>query len=152
MLCNGLRDATSALVSGSSHERRFHQLATAAVLGLGLFMAWAAAAPWIVTLGAALTLAGAVSPRLSLTRALHRWLVAPLAEKPAEPEDQHDYAAADAAIGTTAFAGAVLAIAGAYPAGWVLIGIAMASLLLDALLDWSPFRAVIVSARRRRRG
>ena len=116
-------------------------------------MAWAAVAPWIVTLGAALTLAGAVSPRLSLTRALHRWLVAPLAEKPAaEPEDQHDYAVADAAIGTTAFAGAVLAIAGAYPAGWVLIGIAVASLLLDALLDWSPFRAVIASARRGRRG
>ena len=106
-------------------------------------MAWASVSPWIVTLGAAATLAGSVKPRLSPTRALHRWLVAPLALTQMVVEDQHDHLVADAAIGTIAFAGSVLVVAGANVLGWVLVGISIGALLLGSMLDWSPVYCLI---------
>ena len=49
-------------------ERRFHQLVIAGGFGLALIIAWAKAAPWLVTLIALVLVAGSISPGWSLTR------------------------------------------------------------------------------------
>lgn len=135
-------------MSGARAERRFQQLASAALLGLALFMAHAAIAPWIATLGALQLVAGSITPSLSLARGLHRYFIAPARDDPVESEDQTSFLQADAALGTLGFAGAVFVFAGAPPLGWAFVGLALALLVLDATLDANPLRLLL----RRRRG
>ncbi len=125
---------------GDATERRFHQLAAAAGLGLALFMAWTAVAPWIAALASIVILAGSATERLSLTRAAFRWFAAPAIERRGGEEDQRTFLRADALGGTVALGGAVFVAAGVHALGWALVGTVVASLLLDAALDMSPLR------------
>lgn len=122
-------------------ERRFHQGVLAAWYALGIFVASTPVASWIVLIGVLVQLAGSVSPRLSLPRALHRWLIAP-ARRQRAPEPRAAFDRADALTGTVALAGAVFVFAGNYPLGWALVGVAIASLALDAALDRGPLRSL----------
>ncbi len=133
---------SSTVARGDATERRFHQLAAAAGLGLALFMAWTAVAPWIAALASIVILAGSVTERLSLTRALFRWFAAPAIEHRGTTEDQRAFVRADALGGTVALGGAVFVVAGAHALGWALVGTVVASLLLDAALDASPLRRI----------
>ena len=131
-------------MSADRAERRLHQVLSAAWLGLALFMAWAAVAPWIGTLAALALLAGSVTARWSLTRAVHRWLVAPVRNEPPQQEDQTTFLQADALGGAVALAGGVLVFVGVHPLGWSLVGLCALSLLLDAALGLGPLRWVVV--------
>ena len=133
---------SSTSMPGDATERRFHQLAAAAGLALALFMAWTAVAPWIAVLASIVVLAGSVTERLSLTRAVFRWFVAPAIERPGAEEDQGRFLRADALGGTVTLAGAVFVVAGAHALGWALVGTVVGSLLLDAALDASPLRRI----------
>jgi hypothetical protein len=135
-------------MNGARAERRFQQLVSAAVLGLALFMAHAAIAPWIATLVALQLVAGSLTPSFSLARRLHRYFIAPARHDPVESEDQTSFLRADAVLGTLGFAGAVFVFAGAPPPGWALVGLALALLVLDATLDANPLRLLL----RRRHG
>ena len=126
--------------AGDRAERRFHQGLLAACFALGIVVASTAVAPWLTLIGVLVQLAGSVSPRLSLPRALHRWLVAPVQRPRAAPESQRTFERADAFTGTVALAGAVFVLAGVYPLGWALVGMCVVSLALDAALDRGPLR------------
>ena len=126
--------------AGDRAERRFHQGLLAACFALGIVVASTAVAPWLTLIGVLVQLAGSVSPRLSLPRALHRWLVAPVQRPRAAPESQLTFERADACTGTVALAGAVFVLAGVYPLGWALVGLCVVSLALDAALDRGPLR------------
>lgn len=121
-------------------ERRFHQGVLAAWSGLTIAVASTAVAPWLAVLAAIVQLAGSVSSRLSLTRALHRWLFAPARSELSAAEPQLAFERADALTGTVAIAGAVFVLAGVHPLGWALVGVSVVSLGLDAALDLSPLR------------
>ena len=125
--------------TGDRAERRFHQGVLAAWYALGIVVASTAVAPWLTLLGALVQLTGSVSPRLSLPRALHRWLVAP-ARRQRAPESQMAFDRADALTGAVALAGAVFVFTGAYPLGWALVGASIVSLALDAAMDRGPLR------------
>ncbi len=129
-------------------ERRFHQLVTAGAFGLALMVAWALAAPWLVTLIVLVLAAGSLSPSWSLTRRFHRYFVAPLhAQGPTE--DATSYVRADGLLSVIAFAGAVFVIAGVPPLGWALVGLATLNLLMDGLADAAPLRRLVDHAFRR---
>ena len=51
-------------------QRRFHQGVLATWLAFAIAVAWTEVAPWLALLAALILLAGSVSARLSLTRAL----------------------------------------------------------------------------------
>lgn len=122
-------------------ERRFHQGTLAGWYALGIVVASTGVAPWITLIGVLVQLLGSVSPRLSLPRALHRWLIAPARRQRAlEPRAAFDRA--DALTGTVALAGAVFVSAGNHPLGWALVGVAIVSLALDAALDRGPLRSL----------
>lgn len=125
--------------TGDRAERRFHQGVLAAWYALGIVVASAAVAPWLVLIGVLVQLTGSVSPRLSLPRALHRWLIAP-AQGRDVPEPQPAFERADAMTGAVALAGAVFVFADVYPLGWALVGLCVVSLALDAALDRGPLR------------
>ena len=126
-------------------ERRFHQLVIAGGFGLALVIAWAKAAPWLVTLIALVLVAGSISPGWSLTRRFHRYFIAPLA--PAGPnEHATSFLRADGLLGVIAFAGAVFVIAGVPPLGWALVGLTTLNLLMDGLADAAPFRRLLDQA------
>ena len=120
-------------------ERRFHQGVLAVWYALGIAVASTAVAPWITLIGALLQLLGSVSPRLSLSRALHRWLIAP-ARRQLAPEPQTAFDRADALTGAVALAGAAFVFTGSYSLGWALVGASIVSLALDAALDRGPLR------------
>ncbi len=123
-------------------ERRFHQLVIAGAFCLALMIAWALAAPWLVTLIVLALAAGSISPGWSLTRRFHRYFVAPL--YPDGPsEDPTSYLRADALLSVIAFAGAVFVIAGVPPLGWALVGLATLNLLMDGLADAAPLRRLL---------
>lgn len=123
-------------------ERRFHQLVIAGAFCLALMIAWALAAPWLVTLIVLVLAAGSISPGWSLTRRFHRYFVAPL--YPDGPsEDPTSYLRADALLSVIAFAGAVFVIAGVPPLGWALVGLATLNLLMDGLADAAPLRRLL---------
>ena len=123
-------------------ERRFHQLVIAGGFGLALIIAWAKAAPWLVTLIVLVLVAGSISPGWSLTRWIHRYFIAPLA--PNEPaEDATSFLRADGLLAVIAFAGAVFVIAGVPPLGWALVGLATLTLLMDGLADAAPLRRLL---------
>ncbi|MDE2903340.1 MAG: DUF4395 family protein [Chloroflexota bacterium] len=131
-------------------ERRFHQLVIAGALGLALMIAWALAAPWLVTLIVVVLAAGSISPGWSLTRRFHRYFVAPL--DPESPtEDPTSFLRADGLLSVIAFAGAVFVIAGVPPLGWALVGLATLDLLLDGLADAAPIRRLLDRAVQRSR-
>ena len=130
-------------------ERRFHQLVTAGGLCLALMIAWALAAPWLVTLIVLVLAAGSISPGWSLTRRFHRYVVAPL--YPDGPdEDPTPFLRADGLLSVIAFAGAVFVIAGVPPLGWALVGLATLNLLMDGLADAAPFRRLLDRAFRQK--
>ena len=120
-------------------ERRFHQGVLATWYALGIVVASTAVAPWLTLIGALVQLAGSVSPRLSLPRALHRWLIAP-ARRRGTSEPRPAFDRADALTGTVALAGVVFVFASVYPLGWALVGACVVSLALDAALDRGPLR------------
>ena len=125
--------------TGDRAERRFHQGVLAAWYALGIVVASAAVAPWLILIGVLVQLTGSVNPRLSLPRALHRWLIAP-AQGRGVPEPQPAFERADAFTGAVALAGAVFVFTGSYPLGWALVGVSIVSLALDAALDRGPLR------------
>ena len=126
-------------------ERRFHQLVIAGGFGLALIIAWAKAAPWLVTLIVLVLVAGSISPGWSLTRRFHRYFIAPVA--PAGPnEDATSFLRADGLLAVIAFAGAVFVIAGVPPLGWALVGLATLTLLMDGLADAAPLRRLLDQA------
>ena len=126
-------------------ERRFHQLVIAGGFGLALIIAWAKAAPWLVTLIVLVLVAGSINPGWSLTRWIHRYFIAPLA--PAGPnEDATSFLRADGLLAVIAFAGAVFVIAGVPPLGWALVGLATLTLLMDGLADAAPLRRLLDQA------
>ena len=126
-------------------ERRFHQLAIAGGFGLALIIAWAKAAPWLVTLIVLVHVAGSVSPGWSLTRRFHRYFIAPL--QPNGPsEDSTSFLRADGLLGVIAFAGAVFVIAGVPPLGWALVGLVTLNLLMDGLANAAPLRRLLDQA------
>ena len=120
-------------------ERRFHQGVLATWYALGIAVASTAVAPWLILIGALVQLAGSVSPRLNLPRALHRWLIAPTQRRCA-PEPRLTFDRADALTGAVALAGAVFVFTGAYAPGWALVGVSVVSLALDAAMDRGPLR------------
>ena len=123
-------------------ERRFHQLVIAGGFGLALIIAWAKAAPWLVTLIVLVLAAGSISPDWSLTRRFHRYFIAPLA--PSGPnEDTTSFLRADGLLSVIAFAGAVFVIAGLPPLGWALVGLTTLNLLMDGLADAAPLRRLL---------
>ena len=130
-------------------ERRFHQLVIAGGFGLALVIAWAKAAPWLVTLIVLVLVAGSISPGWSLTRRFHRYFVAPL-QSDAPTEDPTSFLRADALLSVIAFAGAVFVIAGVPPLGWALVGLATLNLLMDGLADAAPLRRALDRAYLRR--
>ena len=123
-------------------ERRFHQLVMAGAFGLALMIAWALAAPWLVTLIVLVLAAGSISPAWSLTRRFHRYFVAPL-QSEGPTEDPTSFLRADAVLGVIAFAGAVFVVAGVPPLGWSLVGLATLNLLIDGLADAAPLRRLL---------
>ncbi len=137
--------STSARLTTRQDERRFHQLATAAGFGLALMMAWALAAPWVVTVVMLTQVAGSISADWSLTRRFHRAFAAPLTPDAAH-EDAAPFLRADALTGTAAFAGAVFVVAGIPPLGWSLVGLSTLSLLLDGLANRGPLRLLLERA------
>ena len=126
-------------------ERRFHQLVIAGGFGLALIIAWAKAAPWLVTLIVLVLVAGSISPGWSLTRRFHRYFIAPLAPN-GPAEDATSFLRADGLLAVIAFAGAVFVIAGVPPLGWALVGLATLNLLMDGLADAAPFRRLMDQA------
>ena len=129
-------------------ERRFHQLVIAGGFGLALIIAWAKAAPWLVTLIVLVLVAGSISPGWSLTRRFHRYFIAPLAPN-GPAEDATSFLRADGLLAVIAFAGAVFVIAGVPPLGWALVGLATLNLLMDGLADAAPLRRLLDRAFRR---
>lgn len=130
-------------------ERRFHQLVIAGAFCLALVIAWALAAPWLVTLIVLVLAAGSISPGWSLTRRFHRYFVAPL--YPDGPtEDPTSFLRADGLLSVIAFAGAVFVIAGVPPLGWALVGLATLNLLMDGLADAAPLRRLLDRAFRQK--
>ena len=123
-------------------ERRFHQLVIAGGFGLALIIAWAKAAPWLVTLIVLVLVAGSISPGWSLTRRFHRYFIAPLVPN-GPAEDATSFLRADGLLGVIAFAGAVFVIAGVPPLGWALVGLATLNLLMDGLADAAPLRRLL---------
>lgn len=123
-------------------ERRFHQLVIAGGFGLSLMIAWALAAPWLVTLIVLVLAAGSISPGWSLTRRFHRYFIAPL-HPDGSTEDPTSFLRADALLSVIAFAGAVFAVAGVPPLGWSLVGLATLNLLIDGLADAAPLRRLL---------
>ena len=123
-------------------ERQFQQLVIAGAFCLSLIIAWALAAPWLVTLIVLLLAAGSVSPAWSLTRQFHRYFVAPLNPK-GPTEDPTSYLRADGLHSVIAFAGAVFVIAGVAPLGWALVGLVTLNLLMDGLADAAPLRRLL---------
>lgn len=121
-------------------ERGFHQFVLAAWLAIAIAVAWTAVSPWLVLSAALIQLGGSVSSRLSLTRAVYRWLVVPVRAEPRAIESQLAFERADALTGTVAMAGAVFVIVGVYPLGWSLVGLCVVSLGLDAAFDMGPLR------------
>ena len=130
-------------------ERRFHQLVTAGGLCLALMIAWALAAPWLVTLIVLVLAAGSIDPGWSLTRRFHRYVVAPL-DPDGSGEDPTSFLRADGLLSVIAFAGAVFVIAGVPPLGWALVGLATLNLLMDGLADAAPFRRLLDRAFRQK--
>jgi len=131
-------------------ERRFHQLIIAGAFGLALMIAWALAAPWLVTLIVLVLAAGSISPGWSLTRRFHRYFVAPL-DPEGPTEDPTSFLRADGLLSVIAFAGAVFVIAGVPPLGWALVGLATLDLLMDGLADAAPIRRLLDRAVQRSR-
>ena len=131
-------------------ERRFHQLVIAGAFALALMIAWALAAPWLVTLIVLVLAAGSISPGWSLTRRFHCYFVAPL-QTEGPTENPTSFLRADALLSVIAFAGAVFVIAGVPPLGWALVGLATLDLLLDGLADAAPIRRLLDRAVQRSR-
>ena len=123
-------------------ERRFHQLVIAGGFGLALIIAWAKAAPWLVTLVVLVLAAGSISPGWSLTRRIHRYFVAPL-QSEGPSEDPTSFLRADGLLSVIAFAGAIFVIAGVPPLGWSLVALATLNLLMDGLADAAPLRRLL---------
>ena len=123
-------------------ERRFHQLVIAGGFGLALMIAWAVAAPWLVTLNVLVLAAGSISPDWSLSRRFHRYFVAPL-QSEGTTEDPTSFLRADGFRSVVAFGGAVFVIAGVPPLGWALVGLAAGDLLMDGLTDAAPMRRLL---------
>ncbi len=123
-------------------ERRFHQLVVAGAFCLALMIAWALAAPWLVTMIVLLLAAGSISAGWSLTRMIHRYFVSPL-QSQGPTEDPTSYLRADALYSVGAFAGAVFVIAGVAPLGWALVGLVTLNLLMDGLADAAPLRCLL---------
>ena len=134
-------DAPSRISTGDRAERRFHQGVLAAWYALGIVVASTAVGPWLTLVGVLVQLTGSVSPRLSLPRILHRWLMAPARPQRA-PEAQLSFERADALTGMVALAGAVFLFVGDFPLGWALVGVAIVSLALDSALDRGPLRSL----------
>ncbi len=132
-------DASGHVATADRAERRFHQGVLAAWYALGIAVASTAVAPWLTLIGVLVQLTGSVSPRLSLPRALHRWLVAPT-QRPCAPEPRVTFDRADALTGAVALAGAVFVVTESYPLGWALVGVSIVSLALDAAMDRGPLR------------
>ncbi len=133
----GLLTATTA-----SAERRFHQLATAHVLALGLMVSWVEIAPWIIALLGIGVLAGSISPQLSVTRWIHRYFLAPL-KKVGSTEDATPFLRTDAVNGCLALAGSMLVIVGVATIGWVFVGLCTVDLFMDGLANVSPIRRIV---------
>lgn len=123
-------------------ERRFHQLVIAGAFGLALMIAWALAAPWLVTLIVLVLAAGSICPGWSLTRRFHRYFVSPL-QSEGPTENPTSFLRADGLLSVIAFAGAVFVIAGVPPLGWALVGLVTLNLLMDGLADAAPLRRLL---------
>ena len=132
-------DAPGHVSTADRAERRFHQGVLATWYALAIAVASTSVAPWLTLIGVLVQLTGSVSPRLSLLRALHRWLIAP-AQRQLAPEPRVTFDRADALTGAVALAGTVFVFTGDYPLGWALVGVSIVSLALDAAIDRGPLR------------
>lgn len=132
----------SLTTTTASAERRFHQLATAHVLVLGLMVSWAEIAPWLVALVGIGVLAGSISPHVSVTRWIHRYFVAPLKEV-GPTENAAPFLRTDAVNGCLALAGSMLVIVGVTTVGWVFVALCTADLFMDGVANVSPIRRIV---------
>ena len=105
-------------------------------------VSWAEVAPWIVTVVGLGLLAGSLSPRLSVTRWVHRYFVAPLTSVGAI-EDATPFLRTDAISGCLALAGSMFVIVGVATIGWVFIGLCTVDLFIDGIANISPMRRVV---------
>ena len=132
----------SLTTTTASAERRFHQLATAHVLLLGVMVSWAEIAPWIATLVGIGVLAGSISPHASVTRWIHRYFVAPLKEV-GSTENAAPFLRSDAVNGCLALAGSMLVIVGVTTIGWVFVALCTVDLFMDGVGNVSLIRRIV---------
>ena len=132
----------SLTTTTASAERRFHQLATAHVLLLGVMVSWAEIAPWIATLVGIGVLAGSISPHVSVTRWIHRYFVAPLKEV-GSTENAAPFLRSDAVNGCLALAGSMLVIVGVTTIGWGFVALCTVDLFMNGVGNVSLIRRIV---------